>query len=341
MLLNFGREIFLRVSRTIMKIPEQIKQELRLSVWDGTVSLRVQFDEKDRANLPACPPQISFDDFYGTVSRCGYFSFYLKEFVRFVLRDVLDDSGFSLSDVWLEYRGLPLKWHLPIGHLFDVFTGQEETLPDFGWNITLRYGNYPSDKLFRGFQPSSLSSSPSSDFFMALNKESSYLRHGTAKKIMNLSKEDQMQLWDSLLSSNFEGFWSIQDKLNDYDLPPESHAAPYSEDTNFPRHVPVRLYVLDKGLGDRPLDYPLPLQNLVHPIVNEEASLEKGKCIAATLLDAVNAILSLDLDKASCPVLSIHGIALDPATPLLWAYLNLMYPDGFLHLILNQSKISC
>lgn len=32
------------------------------------------------------------------------------------------------------------------------------------------------------------------------NPQSSYLRHGTAKKIMNLSKEDQMLLWDSLLS---------------------------------------------------------------------------------------------------------------------------------------------
>lgn len=84
----------------------------------------------------------------------------------------------------------------------------------------MHFRNYPSTSLFRD-----QSIETTRDFFMSMVKEASiifytvlrrhcivliytyiqadFLRHGSTKKVMNLSKSDQTQLWDSLCSSKY------------------------------------------------------------------------------------------------------------------------------------------
>ena len=57
-----------------------------------------------------------------------------KHFIRYVSSDKGD------LDLWLEYNGLPLKWHYPIGVLFDIHMGADVTLP---WNITVHFSQFP------------------------------------------------------------------------------------------------------------------------------------------------------------------------------------------------------
>lgn len=48
--------------------------------------------------------------------------------------------------MWLEYDGQPVRWHLPIGALFDLYMNSEVQLP---WNITVHFGKFPATKIFR------------------------------------------------------------------------------------------------------------------------------------------------------------------------------------------------
>ncbi|KAI9315603.1 autophagy-related protein 5, partial [Dichotomocladium elegans] len=122
--------------------------------------------------------------------------------------------------VWYEYQGQPLKWHYPIGLLYDLQGGAE--LP---WRITIRFSGFPTDKLLRN--PSVESAQ---DMFMAMVKQADFLRHGTTKRVMNLSKSDQTQLWRSLWSDRYEDYWSVnQNLMNDSEL----------------RFVPMRIYLPD------------------------------------------------------------------------------------------------
>lgn len=94
------------------------------------------------------------------------------------LADVTDDA------VWYSYQDEPLKWHYPIGLLHDLL--QEVSLP---WSISVHVRDYPTAKLLRG---------SAQDMFMSMIKEADFVRHGSTKKVMNLSKKDHSLLWQSL-----------------------------------------------------------------------------------------------------------------------------------------------
>jgi len=338
-----------------MSRKEQVEREIRFSVWEGKVPVKINFSSTDMGNLPKSPPQLTFDDYYCLLPRCTYFSFFLKDFIGFLFRDIIEDPDFSWSEVWLDYNGLPLKWHYPLGLLYDLFykADFESASKDF-WSITLHYGNYPVDKLFRTFQLKQQDPLPSPDFFMALNKESNYLRHGNAKKIMNLSKDDQNQLWESLLTNNFDGFWEIQSRLNDYDISltlSDDLNTTFSEKQdpphNLPRHVPIRLHIIEEPLlgnifesKDKELNYPYFYQELVSPLtqgdLTEEPESKNDKPLTFTTLE--QAIESIDSVSFTAPIdIIVHGVVFPLDTPLLWAYLHFMHPDGFLHIVIRLS----
>lgn len=59
-----------------------------------------------------------------------------KHFQRFIEKE---------DDVWLSYNEIPLKWHIPIGLLFDNLVS-DDILP---WQITVNFKKYPEDVLFK------------------------------------------------------------------------------------------------------------------------------------------------------------------------------------------------
>nr|CAG4643425.1 EOG090X0BB3 [Ilyocryptus agilis] len=206
--------------------------------------------------------------------------------------------------MWLEFEKHPLKWHYPVGLLYDLFVS-DMTLP---WQVTVHFDKYPENKIMK---------CPTKDVveshLMSSLKEADAMKHKS--HIMPLMQErDHNQLWLGLLHDKFDQFWSVNRKLME-------HAA----EEGF-RHIPFRLYVPE--LSTRPF-----IQFLIKPVENER------KTTVEDLLQKAN----LKLESKGAFDVITHGIDIPRETPLQWMSEHLSYPDNFLHLCIRYSltHIAC
>ena len=160
-------------------------------------------------------------------------------------------------DGWFEYEDVPLKWHYPVGLLFDLYAGTEPAQDDLDaasalkeaarlgghtgssepstasaattvlpWRLTLHFADFPASSLIRLDADGKVLH----DAFVNSVKEADFLRNGTAKPVMSLSKPDSQQLWDSLQRHDLNSFNVVHQKLL---TPPGVEL----------RHVPLRVYL--------------------------------------------------------------------------------------------------
>ncbi|XP_060275517.1 autophagy protein 5 isoform X4 [Ovis aries] len=102
----------------------------------------------------------------------------------------------DISEIWFEYEGTPLKWHYPIGLLFDLLASSS-ALP---WNITVHFKSFPEKDLLH---------CPSKDVieahFMSCVKEADALKH-KSQVINEMQKKDHKQLWMGLQNARFQQY---------------------------------------------------------------------------------------------------------------------------------------
>lgn len=107
--------------------------------------------------------------------------------------------------------------HLPIGFIYDLLMNLGTvSLP---WKLEFHISHDLNEPIERNLINQNLNYSPLPDessltccYFSAL-KESDHLRSGSAKNVMNLSRSEQLQLWEALKSGECEKFWRINQKL--------------------------------------------------------------------------------------------------------------------------------
>lgn len=153
----------------------------------------------------------------------------------------------SPKDAWLSYEDVPLKWHYPLGLLYDLYSGAEPAYPPdadvdaapahqleggeeergrLPWRLTVHFSDYPTEQLVQLDNDGK----HLNDLFIQSVKEADYLRTGTGKTVMFLSKEDSTQLWEGVKKHEFALYNPINQKL----LNPQGVSL---------RHLPVRLYL--------------------------------------------------------------------------------------------------
>lgn len=93
------------------------------------------------------------------VPRLSYLAFLLPKLHAFFYSNLIYPNV-SPTDAWLEYDDVPLKWHYPLGLLYDLYAGAEpasshhyasslEEHDDPPWKLTLHYSNYPHEQLVK------------------------------------------------------------------------------------------------------------------------------------------------------------------------------------------------
>ena len=151
------------------------------------------------------------------VPRLSYLPFLLPRLHAFFGPSLIDPTQ-SVTETWLEFQDLPLKWHYPVGLLYDLFSGaqpanaskrrarlrggdhddaardqnQEGQEPDhLPWKLTVHYSQAPSDHLFQLDAEGKVLL----DAYINSVKEADFLRNGSARTFMSLSKNDSSALW--------------------------------------------------------------------------------------------------------------------------------------------------
>jgi len=194
-------------------------------------------------------------------------------------------SSFSYEDIILK--------NLPVGLLCDLYQ------PELPWHLQL------GDGFLYDIH----------DTFVNSVKEADFVRNGSAKGIMSMSKEHSTQLWDAVQDNDLNSFNAINQKL----LNPV--ASPL-------RNIPLRVYVPSQPGPNDQGSFKV-VQSLVPPIT-DSPNREKQ-----TVGSALNKILPSIFPSTRTALLAepiLHGATLPFKAPLEEVMREAAYADGWIHL---------
>lgn len=170
--------------------------DLQALVWSGRLPLEIRLAPADcRTYTDSEPYLIQFP-------RLSYLSFLLPRLHAFFAPKLIDPSTPSHA-AWFEFDSVPLKWHYPAGLLYDIHAGAEpvqdgddhvlgaSTEP---WKLVVHYSEFPSEQLIQ----LDLEGKAIRDSFVNAVKEADFVRNGSARTVMGMSKEDSDNLWKSV-----------------------------------------------------------------------------------------------------------------------------------------------
>ncbi|EFJ05609.1 hypothetical protein SELMODRAFT_136904, partial [Selaginella moellendorffii] len=325
--------------------------DARRHVWEGAIPISFQLDPSEIATAPAPLPLLLM------AARNGYLPLLATRIRQYFQNAVLSSPSSSTpsSDqiLWFDFKGLPLKWHIPTGVLFDLLCLE----PQRPWDLTVHFRGYPSEMMapYEGDEAVKWS-------FMNTLKEASYIIRGNTKNVMDLTQNDQNNLWSSIVKGlrpvfdveTISGIWknTIASQLSLLVLG-ESKASQVARN----RKVPLRLYVraVNGGLDDPFSLAPVKSWNEVMILTRPVEILRQEEGLAFTLGDALVKVLpqyfgssSEDPEHSSSDsrvdeygpgvqfdgTVKIQGIQPNLDLPFDWVARNLAGQEHFTHVCL-------
>ncbi|KAK3178282.1 hypothetical protein OEA41_000415 [Lepraria neglecta] len=296
-------------------------QNLQSSVWDGSLPIEI------RLSASECRVYDQADPYLIQYPRLSYLPFLLPRLHAFFSSSLIDPDLIPY-DGWFSFEDVPLKWQYPLGLLYDLFSGaspsqasgldvqdrsssdeQEDYLP---WQLTLHFTEWPEQALVRPDAEGKMLH----DAFINSVKEADFLRNGTAKGIMSLSKDDSTKLWNAVQEHDFDSFNPISKRLL------YAQGAPL-------RHIPLKIYLPSSPTASEPTSGHLRVvQSLITPS-------SPGSREPQTIGTALHALLPTLFPSRRTPILAkavLHG-AVVPMSALVEELMRTAaYLDGWVHL---------
>ncbi|KAI5477560.1 autophagy-related protein 5 [Pseudohyphozyma bogoriensis] len=326
--------------------------QLRSLVFHGQVTLAITVAGGSTA------ASSSSGTFYLQAPRIAYLPLLVAQ-IKSLYLPLVSDEVVAEDQLWFDYKGVPLKWHWPIGLLFDYHTAHahfssppppaslasyfspppsasatEPPLPDRPqmFELTLHLKDPPTDALLLNSSVETCRGG-----FMNMLKEADFVRWGSVKRVTNLRKEQQDNLWEGVVQNDYEKFWAVASKLvplpsasltaspsNTRSPTPNSGGSSMPSDGRLPeanamRSVPMRVY-LPEGAPVQ--------QGVVAPVIEGRTS---------TLLSYLTTVVPLFFPPNRTPLARplIHGIAIPLETELGWLGSCMVGADGWIAVVVK------
>lgn len=206
-------------------------KEVLREIWTGKLPVCFTIDNDEVCDLQT--PEA----YYLMVPRLSYFPLVWDKVKKHFIKHTHSDR--REMEMWLDYNGIPLKWHYPIGLLFDLYASDAQ-LP---WTVTVHFEKFPENQILHCPNREAVES-----HFLSTLKEADALKH-RGQIINTMLKKEHTQLWLGLQNDKFDKFWAVNKKLMDTSL----------SDGEF-KHIPFRFYSSD----DTPF-----IQRLVKPFMDD------------------------------------------------------------------------
>ncbi|KAK5949164.1 Autophagy protein 5 [Knufia fluminis] len=214
---------------------------IQQQIWDARIPLEIRLSASESRLYDQSEPYvISFP-------RLAYLPFLLPRLLNYFSEELIADiETISPEAGYFTFDGVPLKWHFPIGLLYDIYVLSTQDVESHDAERSLTFnGKAVPFRLEVRFSQSSASTqqlhliSPSpavvQDSFINSVKEADFLRSGTAKPIMSLSAADSKLLWSSTQENDLAVFSRI-------------HAGLLPSNTPW-RNIPLRVYLPSTTAG--------------------------------------------------------------------------------------------
>ncbi|KAI5292936.1 autophagy protein 5 [Ascosphaera acerosa] len=331
-------------------------------VWAGRIPLEIRLSPAESLLFDQGDPYII------AFPRVAYLPLLLPRLLAFFSSELIDPLRAVAHKGWFSWHGRPLNWHQPVGLLYDMLAGahaQDDDVDRFSdgdaddashdghqgrrrrlpWRLVVHFTDFPAKELVRLDEAGKVLA----DAYMNSVKEADFLRNGTARNIMALSKEHSAGLWEAVAASDLAAFQRIFNILS----PPSQPL----------RHVPLRVFVsqhppppsapisTDKGSAkevetaaakaadeSRTLR---PLQALFTPQADdgsdshsEAGSGSKPRTLGAALHSLVPSLFPSKRVTAHARAV-LHGAPVPLSAPLEELLRCAAYPDGWLHVVVD------
>ncbi|PIK40758.1 putative autophagy protein 5 [Apostichopus japonicus] len=261
-------------------------REILREVWQGKLPICFSLADDEEKSSSIREPCFLL------VSRLTYITLIAEKILKHFKKGEELPEG---EELWFEFNNQPLKWHYPVGVLFDLLT-HNTPLP---WNVKIHFKNFPEDELLHCESKEVVEA-----HFMSSIKEADILKH-RGQVINNMQKRDHKQLWQGLQNDKFDQFWTINRRLME-----RTNEEPF-------RSIPLRIYQRDK----------MYIQRLAKPVTSTGEPLNLGHVLKRLLPDLFNN--SENLNNRAL----IHGVEVPTETPVQWLSEHLSHPDNFLHIV--------
>ncbi|KAI3631981.1 hypothetical protein MIR68_009817 [Amoeboaphelidium protococcarum] len=150
-----------------------------------------------------------------------------------------------------------------------------------------------------------------SEVFYSLLKQSALIATGNVHKWSKMSTAHHSQLWEAVQLEDLQKYQTAFREI--IDLCSLDFEQPLSECNKQLKHIPVRIYT--SGSDD--------VIMLLLPVVQDSALVTVQEILESRLFDRVD-------DKSLCVC---AGVSVPSQSTLLWLYVHLHCPDGFLYLV--------
>eukprot|EP01094_Clydonella_sp_ATCC50884_P007122 TRINITY_DN162_c1_g1_i1.p1 TRINITY_DN162_c1_g1~~TRINITY_DN162_c1_g1_i1.p1 ORF type:complete len:298 (-),score=109.47 TRINITY_DN162_c1_g1_i1:38-931(-) len=288
------------------------EQLLHTELWKGELPIMLHMARDEVMTDAACTP----DPVFVMAPRLSYLPLACAAAVEYFRAAFAPPH---IDGVWFECDGVPCKWQLPLGVLYDLMTVRRDARTKAGaqqasgedasplpWRLTLHFLAFPANLIMRCPDEHTVKR-----HFLNNLKEANYLKHGDNSRTNDLSLQEQDDMWEAIKTNDASLFWSVNTKLT----PADSF-----------RNVPVRVCRNGKPMIQEPI---------AHWKEGTESLTTLGDVLVQTLPQWFGTP-----EAAAEVAVEVQGVRALLHTPISWLSYHCSHPDNFLYVCVARQDES-